>query len=119
MKCFNHPEKDAVAICKSCNKALCHECASEVTNGIACKGKCEEEVLFLNEMLERNKTVYSKTGKTYMRSSIIYFLAGIAFAGYGFFTEISPLKPFLFIMSGVMIVAGILMIISAKKIESK
>lgn len=29
MKCFYHPERDAVAQCNECNKGLCHECASK------------------------------------------------------------------------------------------
>lgn len=28
MRCFYHPETDAVAQCTSCGKGLCHECAS-------------------------------------------------------------------------------------------
>ncbi|MBF0914050.1 hypothetical protein HXK64_03840, partial [Candidatus Gracilibacteria bacterium] len=28
MKCYNHPENDAVATCADCQKGLCHECAS-------------------------------------------------------------------------------------------
>ena len=28
MKCYNHPENDAVATCANCQKWLCHECAS-------------------------------------------------------------------------------------------
>ena len=49
MKCFNHEGVDAVAICKNCNKALCHACASDVGNGVACTGACEDEVRALNE----------------------------------------------------------------------
>ncbi|MGA2248287.1 MAG: B-box zinc finger protein [Verrucomicrobiota bacterium] len=30
MKCFNHPSVDAVALCKSCSRALCRECVGEV-----------------------------------------------------------------------------------------
>lgn len=31
MKCFNHPEVDAVATCKKCGKGLCHDCAAKYT----------------------------------------------------------------------------------------
>ena len=40
MKCYNHPERDSVAICKACGKAICHECAQESENGIACQQSC-------------------------------------------------------------------------------
>ena len=40
MKCYNHPERDGVAICKACGKAICHECAKESEAGIGCQQSC-------------------------------------------------------------------------------
>lgn len=40
MKCFNHPDIDAVGLCKVCLKALCSQCASEDQVGIVCKDGC-------------------------------------------------------------------------------
>ena len=40
MKCFNHPERDGVAVCQSCGKAICHDCVLESENGIACQQSC-------------------------------------------------------------------------------
>ncbi len=31
MKCFNHPEREAVATCQKCGKGLCKECAEKHT----------------------------------------------------------------------------------------
>ena len=31
MKCFNHEDRDAVAYCQHCGKALCRECAEKYT----------------------------------------------------------------------------------------
>lgn len=31
MKCFNHPEREAVATCQKCGKGLCRECAGKYT----------------------------------------------------------------------------------------
>lgn len=31
MKCFNHPEMEAVATCQKCGKGLCRECAEKYT----------------------------------------------------------------------------------------
>lgn len=31
MKCFNHPEREAVATCQKCGKGLCRECAEKYT----------------------------------------------------------------------------------------
>ena len=52
MKCYNHPERDGIAICKACGKAVCHECAQESENGITCQQSC-------NNRLSEKKSLYS------------------------------------------------------------
>ena len=37
MKCYNHHDRDAFAVCKACGKALCLECAEEHKNFYVCK----------------------------------------------------------------------------------
>ena len=36
MKCYNHHDRDAFAVCKACGKALCLECAEEYKNEFIC-----------------------------------------------------------------------------------
>src|SRR4051812_41469041 len=83
MKCFNHDAADAVAICKNCNKALCRVCAVDVGNGIACLNSCEQEVLSINEMIQRNKTSSQKTGYAYQRNAVITLLISLIFVYLG------------------------------------
>jgi hypothetical protein len=52
MKCYNHPDKDSIGICLSCGKAVCHDCARESEDGIACQQSC------INSLSER-KAFYS------------------------------------------------------------
>jgi hypothetical protein len=40
MKCFNHPAREAVAICRACGRAVCPECSLESVNSIACRQSC-------------------------------------------------------------------------------
>jgi len=79
MKCFNHDTSDAVGICKSCNKALCHSCAVDVGNGLACAGACEQEVRALNEQIRRNRTASQKTGYAYQRNAVVCALIALVF----------------------------------------
>lgn len=44
MKCFYHPNIDAIGICYYCNRALCSDCAKDYSRGLACKGHCERAV---------------------------------------------------------------------------
>lgn len=44
MKCFEHPELDAVGTCKQCSKGLCSTCAVDLAMGISCHGECRQLV---------------------------------------------------------------------------
>ena len=37
MKCYNHHDRDAFVVCKSCGKALCLECAEQYKGSYICK----------------------------------------------------------------------------------
>ncbi|EGU35268.1 hypothetical protein ACRZ5S_15565 [Vibrio scophthalmi] len=44
MRCFNHPEVDAVCSCKSCLVFLCTECAIKIEHGYVCSESCRENI---------------------------------------------------------------------------
>jgi hypothetical protein len=44
VKCHYHPERDAFGGCKSCDRALCRNCAVDCGYWLACRGSCEEVV---------------------------------------------------------------------------
>ncbi|MCY6356195.1 hypothetical protein [Clostridium sp. ZS2-4] len=113
----NHPEKDAVAICKFCGKALCHDCASELNNGIDCKGKCEKEIEFLNELIQKDKSRYNKAAQSFYVNSIMCIFMGLIFVGLRFFTEMEELKPFTLIIGGGLILSGILVGVFGSKFK--
>jgi hypothetical protein len=78
MKCFYHPQIDAVAICKNCSKGICFECAVDVGNGVACKGKCEAEVQAVNQMIQRGIKNRNISGNYYKKMTVIWLLIGLA-----------------------------------------
>jgi hypothetical protein len=47
MKCFRHPDLDALGICKQCGKGLCGLCVADTGSGLACKNSCEKRVFEL------------------------------------------------------------------------
>jgi len=83
MHCFYHDSIDAIAVCKNCSRGLCRECATEFPNGIACKGRCENEVNAINQIINRNKTSYKKTSAAYTRNALTYLMMGIVFGVWG------------------------------------
>ena len=85
MKCFYHQANDAIAICKSCNRALCQSCAIDVHPGTACIDRCEKDVADLNLIVERSKSAYQKTGSAYRRNGLAMLIVGLIFLGFGIF----------------------------------
>jgi len=83
MLCFNHKETDGVAICKSCGRALCHDCVAEVGISMACRGRCEAVVARQNDLNERSSSVYPRAAATYVRSGVFLILMGTCFSWLG------------------------------------
>ena len=55
MKCFEHPDTDAVGMCKHCGKGICKICAKETEYGISCEGECTIQLFQEGERIELNK----------------------------------------------------------------
>jgi hypothetical protein len=117
MKCYNHPDKDAVGICKNCNKGLCKECITEVDNGIACTSSCIEEVKLINSLINRNKQSYKTASGAHYKNAYIYCGLGIVFIIFGLTTE--GLKGFLTVVGSIFIIGAIFSVISANKYKKE
>lgn len=98
MNCYNHPEIDAIGVCKSCSKGVCRECVVDLDKGLACKNSCEEDVRALNELLAKTKTAYQKTGKAYSNNAIIYVLLGGLFLILGLASAATEMTGMAFLM---------------------
>lgn len=79
MKCYNYNEVDVLGTCKACSKGICKQCLTDVGNGIACTATCIEEVEQINQLVEKNKTIYKRTAKANIRRGIFYSITGFAF----------------------------------------
>jgi len=80
MKCFNHFEHDAVAICQHCGKALCKECLVESEEGISCRGRCERRIGEFNELLNRSE----RDSRGYRSLGIVMIVGSIMLAMFTF-----------------------------------
>ncbi len=101
MKCFNHPQADAVASCKYCFKGLCPECAKDSGVGIVCSAACETHAKAIHAMVERNKKVIAWAPRTHSRQAIFLGLIALVFLIYGFSTG-----NIFILASGVVFLAG-------------
>ena len=76
MNCFYHPEAAAVGVCKSCYRGLCRECAVEFPRGLACRGRCEEDVQQVIELVQRNVKFTKSLAKNAPGTRIVMLVIG-------------------------------------------
>ena len=84
MNCFNHPDRPAVGMCKSCCKMLCRDCVSERENGLACReGQCADRVNLINRILS-NQTKVLAAARSQNRAQVLVAVAiGAIFITFG------------------------------------
>ena len=83
MNCYNHSTESGVGICKHCNKALCHECATDTGEGIACTDTCVAIVNDLNRLINRNKRTVSTQQKSAYLTPAFLGVMGAIFLVFG------------------------------------
>lgn len=90
MKCYYDSTQDAVALCRACGRGLSHDHLTEVSRGVACKNRCEEDAEVVNRMIECSASSSVATNQILRRSAptaygtaIFYTLSGSLFAYFG------------------------------------
>jgi inner membrane protein involved in colicin E2 resistance len=119
MNCFYHSQNPAVALCKNCSKGLCSECAIDQGYGVACKGRCEEEVKSIWQIIQRSKSAYQKTAGAYFRNALFTGSAGLVFFLFSYLLpNTSPEMSYLFRgVAAVFFLGMFLSLISARRIK--
>ena len=94
MRCFQHPDRDAVGICKCCGKGLCPDCLTDLGKGLACRDRCEEQVRSVNDMIERNlrlapatRQIVHSNRSARIQAALLQLVLGLVFLGWWFQSE--------------------------------
>lgn len=108
MKCFNHHDRDAFAVCKACGKALCLECAEEYKNSYVCKDskKCHHvaDVDFVNYFKDNSEGAWLFNRIAFMLVGV-FLLIYVIVKSFLFFTVPCPiLETILLILLAVLLV---------------
>lgn len=59
MECFYHPAVVAVGTCKNCQRGVCRDCVAEVTDGIACKDRCELQAAAIGKLWKQSDGAFA------------------------------------------------------------
>ena len=114
MKCFNHHESEAVAICKNCHKALCEPCAVDVGNGIACRNVCEQRVIALNALQRKGENAIKRSSRSMYGLAAFLLLMGAIFL-VNVATDSGHLRTFDISLSVVFLAAGVFFLAMGKR----
>jgi len=87
MKCYTHSDRDGVAICQHCGKALCQPCTIEVSGKISCRGVCEKEVELLNFIIKKGKPSLQSNEMAFLYLSAMTLIGGLLLLGLGFYEK--------------------------------
>lgn len=87
MKCFYHPQADAVGVCKNCQRGLCPECYAEVEHGLACKNRCEQRVIVTDILVSRSIVALQKAPRSYLLTVLVFVSMGILLLALGISTS--------------------------------
>ena len=121
MKCFNHRELDAIAVCKHCGRGVCPTCATEVGTATACKGRCEADVAAINDLMMRGRTAYQKGSATHYKLAVFCGLMGVIMGGFGFMvrSEGSPAWGVFFLFGLVFLLGAGMFTHSARRLQQR
>ena len=105
MRCFYHPDQDAVGMCKNCGRGLCPQSLAEVENGLACKGRCEEQVRAINMVQDRSRRMVQRSHPV---NIVLSALIGLLFAGVGLVTVFygGPVGFFIMAVGAIIFASG-------------
>ena len=92
MKCFNHADRDAVGVCKSCYRALCHECLVASPQGVVCKDEncgrvaklCDRAVAGNIALLSTFKNERKQLGVINVIMGVMLIVIGLVASGFSF-----------------------------------
>lgn len=111
MNCYYATTQPAVGICKSCARGLSLEFATELKNGLACKGRCEDRATMIDNIIDSNTKVMSTANKQLIGNSYFTIILGILFIALAYFLglpELSPSSVIFALLGGVYVVRGVM-----------
>ena len=119
MKCYYAPSEDAIGVCKCCGRGLSHEFAVDLGKGLACKGRCEEDVKALIGFVERNiaasvraDEILRRSAGTSIWSSVFSVITGSFFVGFGIYNGV---ETFTTGMGAIFVIYGIASLLRSRR----
>ena len=90
MRCYQHQDRAAIAVCRHCGKATCTDCCDDTGQGIACSEDCAAELREAYLLATRLKQSFGIGLKPPMPASVsMYAFFGAILAAVGVYLSFS------------------------------
>ena len=123
MKCFNHRELDAIAVCMRCGRALCSECIGDVGGMVACLGRCEPGIAATLQLLQSSRQRIELQAPVYRWLAYFLYVIGVGSLGFaafvGFSGNFGPPEGLLVGWGLIAVIGGVVSHRHAKTLQSK
>ncbi len=117
MKCFNHHDRDAFGVCKTCGKGLCLDCMRSVDGMIVCKDnqRCSQTAHLVHVSYENIQNAYTKRSRTIsIISGWIFAIAGLFMIYYGFGSDSAMMT----LIGAIFAILGVSVLNNASKLKT-
>lgn len=120
MKCFNHPDRDTVAICMACGRAVCRECAHDSGYGTYCRESCQRVLTERHELQTMQGSQLKHAGRMALLGTLFSLVMGIIFiifsqAGFGIVYDLVFLLGWGFIIYGLVALLVYFIVLKRRK----
>ena len=96
MKCYQHTDRDAVGICRSCGNGGCVDCFVDLGRGLACQDRCVDDVKRLFKTVTANINIVSF-------HHVFFLIFGVILVAFGWLSgrfNVSTLLGLLYLLHG-------------------
>lgn len=115
MRCFNHGERDSVAICKACGRGVCPDCARATANGIACSDPCEGTLAEIAALTAHGRRAYDNSARMFGFVALVMILLGLSVVLVSRMPVMAPAGPHLTWWGVGLLVAGPLVFLLGRR----
>jgi hypothetical protein len=93
MKCFRHPDLDAVGICRGCGKGVCAaHCGQDIGTGLVCCDACRSRVEVVDALNRKTAASYGTMARNVWIGPLFFGAMGGVFLFVGLRDHPGPLN---------------------------
>jgi hypothetical protein len=78
VKCYNHPDRDAIGTCSVCGQGICDSCSVKVGGKLYCKNDVERGLLSVSALQPPRSAATSATSIFFLVFAVFAFVTGLA-----------------------------------------